>query len=160
MEKMTLEGLPTPAIEYISGLENKLDQMQNQIDRLTELLLLAQKARFGPSSEKVKYILSDEFEQGTFFNEAEAYAREDEPEPIIVEQYIRKAKRTKEELAKDLPVKEVIIDIPESERICDICEGELHAIGRELVRRELSVIPKQVFVTETYRVNYSCDACL
>ena len=47
---MVFEGLPVPAIEYISGLENRLDQMQSQIDRLTELLLLSQKARFGSSS--------------------------------------------------------------------------------------------------------------
>jgi transposase len=123
------------------------------------LLLLAQKARFGSSSEQAKYILSDEYAQGSLFNEAEACAREDEPEPVIIEQHTRKAKRTKEELAKDLPVKEVIIDIPGGERVCNICESELHAIGRELVRRQLEIIPAQAFVTETYRINYSCDAC-
>jgi hypothetical protein len=55
-----MEGLSAPATEYINGLENKLAQMQNQIENLTEMLLLAQKARFGSSSEKAKYILSDE----------------------------------------------------------------------------------------------------
>jgi len=160
MEKITLEGLPAPAIEYINGLENKLDNMQGQIDKLTELLLLAQKARFGSSSEKAKYILSDEFEQGTFFNEAEVYANEDEPEPVIVERHARKPKRTKEELAKDLPVVEVVIDLPEGERVCDICESDIKPIGRELVRRELSIIPAQAYVTETYRINYCCEACV
>ena len=143
MEKMLLEGLSAPAIEYIGVLEDRLDQQQAQIDRLTELLLLAQKTRFGSSSEKAKYLLSDEFEQETLFNEAETYGGEDEPEPVIVEQHTRKAKRTKEEIAKDLPVKEVVIDIPESDRTCGICEGELHPIGKELVRRELSIIPAQ-----------------
>ena len=161
MGKLTFEGLPAPATEYIGTLESKIEQMQNQIDRLTELLLLAQKARFGPSSEKAKYILSDEYEQGTLFNEAEAYAREDEPEPVIVRQHTRKRKRTKEELAKDLPVVEVVIDIPEGGRACDICESaDLKPIGKELVRRELSIIPAQAYVTETYRVNYGCGECL
>ena len=160
MKKMTFEGLPAPAIEYIDTLENKIGQMQNQIDRLSELLLLAQKARFGSSSEKAKYILSDEYEQGTLFNEAEAYAREDEPEPIIVKQHTRKRKRTKDELAKDLPVVEVVIDIPEDKRVCDICENDIRPIGKELVRRELSIIPAQAYVTETYRINYCCDVCL
>jgi len=159
MDKVTLEGLPTPAIEYINGLENKLDQMQLRIDNLTELLLLAQKSRFGSSSEQVKYILDDGFEQDTLFNEAEACANEDETETVIVEQHTRKAKRTKEELAKDLPVQEVVIDIPEDERTCNICEGDLHAIGREFVRRELGIIPAQAFVTDTYRINYSCSDC-
>ena len=160
MEKIALEGLSAPAIEYIGALENRLDQQQAQIDRLTELLLLAQKARFGSSSEKAKYLLSDGFEQETLFNEAEAHSSEDEPEPVIVGQHTRKAKRTKEEIAKDLPVKEVVIDIPEDKRICNICEGDLRPIGRELVRRELSIIPAQAYVTETYRINYSCGDCL
>ena len=160
MEKLTLEGLPAPAIEYISALENRLDKQQAQIDRLTELLLLAQKARFGASSEKAKYILSDDNEQQSLFNEAEAYANENEPEPVIVGRHSRKPKRTKEELAKDLPVQEVVIDIPESERVCNICKGDLHPIGKELVRRELSIIPAQAFVTETYRINYGCGDCL
>ena len=160
MEKSVLEGVPAPVVEYIQGLESKLDHALARIDQLTELLLLAQKSKFGSSSEQIKYILSDGYEQDSLFNEAETYAQEDAPEPVVVEQHTRKAKRTKEELAKDLPVQEVVIDIPEDERICDICEGDLHAIGRELVRRELGVIPKQVFITETYRINYSCDDCL
>ena len=160
MEKQQFEGVPAPAIEYIIALENRLDKQQAQIDRLTELLLLAQKARFGSSSEKAKYILSDDNEQQSLFNEAEAYANEDEPEPVIVERHSRKPKRTKEELAKDLPVQEVVIDIPESERTCNICEGDLRPIGKELVRRELSIIPAQAFVTETYRINYGCGDCL
>ena len=155
-----LEGVSAPVIEYIGSLENKLDHALSRIDQLTELLLLANKARFGSSSEQVKYILADGFDQDTLFNEAEAYALENTPEPIIVEQHTRKAKRTKEELAKDLPVHEVVIDIPEDERKCNICEGDLHAIGREFVRRELGIIPAQAFVTDTYRITYSCDDCL
>jgi len=155
-----LEGLPAPIIEYISGLENRLEKQQAQIDRLTELLLLAQKARFGSSSEKAKYVLSDDYKQDSLFNEAEVCANENEPEPAIVERHTRKPKRTKEELAKDLPVREVVIDIPEDERECNICEGKLIPIGRELVRRELCIEPAQAYVTETYRITYSCGDCL
>ena len=129
MENIQLDGIPVPVVEYIGTLESRLDKQQAQIDRLTEMLILAQKARFGSSSEKGKYVLSNDFEQDTLFNEAEAYANEDEPEPIIVDSHTRKPKRTKEELAKDLPVQEVIIDLPEDKRICDICEGELQPIG-------------------------------
>ena len=167
MDKTVIEGCTAPAIEYINGLEtqiggleNKLDKMQAQVDRLTELLVLAQKARFGSSSEQVKYVLSDEFEQETLFNEAEACANEDEPEPVIIEQHTRKQKRTKEELAKSLPVVEEIIDIPEDKRICDICEKIRHAIGKELVRRELCIIPAQAYVKETYCINYACGSCM
>ena len=152
MDRTNFEGLPAPVIEYIDSLEA-------QIDRLTELLRLAQKARFGSSSEKTKYIMEDGIEQVAVFNEAEVYADEKAPEPVIVKQHERQPKRTKEELAKDLPVKEVIIDIPEEERVCNICAGNVHPIGKELVRRELCIIPAQAYVTETYRINYACDEC-
>jgi len=160
MDKMTLAGLPAPAIEYINGLENKLEQMQNQVDRLTELLILAQKARFGSSSEKAKYVLDGGFEQDTLFNEAEVYAQEEERETVTVKGHTRNPKRTKEELAKDLPVEKVVIDIPEGERNCDVCDGDLKRIGEELVRRELGFIPAQAYIIETYRINYGCDDCV
>ena len=160
MDNTVFEGLSAPAIEYINGLENKVDKMQNQIDQLTELLIKMNKDKFGPSSEKVKYILSDEFLQETLFNEAEAYADENAPEPVIVEKHTRKQKRTKEELAKDLPVIETIIDIPEEERVCDICESDdLYKIGKEFIRRELCIIPAQAYVEEIYSVTYGCKPC-
>jgi len=152
MKNMNFEGIPASVIEYINSLEA-------QIDRLNELLRLMQKARFGASSEKAKYILDDGLEQLHLFNEAEVYADEKAPEPVEVKQHQRKPKRTKEELAKGLPVVEVIIDIPELERTCNICEGDLNPIGKELVRRELSIIPEQVYVTETYQINYACNDC-
>ena len=147
-----MNGLPKEASEYIESLER-------QVERLTELLRLSQKARFGASSEKAKYVLADGAEQVCIFNEAEAVADETAAEPVIVERHTRKKKRTKEELAKTLPVKEVMIELPENERVCGICEGELTPIGKELVRRELSIIPAQAYVTETYRVNYACRQC-
>jgi len=160
MNNTVFEGLSAPAIEYINGLENRVNQMQNRIDQLTELLIKANKDKFGPSSEQAKYVLSDEFLQETLFNEAEVYADDNAPEPVIVEQHTRKKKRTKEELSKDLPVKETIIDIPEGERICDICESnDLYKIGKEFVRRELCMIPAQAYVEDIYRITYGCNPC-
>jgi len=160
MKNKGLEGLSAPAIEYINVLENKVDQMQSQIDQLTELLIKVNKDKFGSSSEKGKYVLSDEFLQDSLFNEAESYADESTPEPVMVEKHARKAKRTKEELAKDLPVKEIIVDIPEDEQSCDICESnDLYRIGREFVRRELCIIPAQAYVSEIYRITYGCNPC-
>ena len=160
MKNTVFEGLSASVNEYINVLENKVDQMQNQIDNLTELLIKMNKDKFGSSSEKVKYILSDEFLQESMFNEAEVYADENAPEPVIIEKHTRKPKRTKEELAKDLPVKEVIIDIAEDERICDICVTDLHKIGKEFVRRELEIIPAQAYVSDIYRITYGCSGCV
>jgi len=160
MNNTVFDGLSAPAIEYINVLENKVDKMQSQIDQLTELLLKMNKDKFGASSEKARYVLSDDFLQETLFNEAEIYADENAPEPVIVEKHTRKQKRTKDELAKDLPVKETVIDLPEDERICDICESDdLFRIGKEFVRRELCMIPAQAYVEDIYRITYGCNPC-
>ena len=164
MVKKVFEDLPVDVTEYISNLESAVEKKDAQIERLTEMFLAAQKARFGSSSEKAKYVLNDGYEQETLFevlfNEAEIFANEDEPDPIIIKKHARKPKRTKEDLAKDLPVEKVIIDIPEDERDCDICNGGLKLIGQEFVRSELNVIPAKAFIVETYTNNYSCGDCL
>lgn len=152
MKNTNLKDLKPDTIEYIEKLEN-------QVDRLTEMLRNAQKARFGRSSEKSRYVLEGNSEQLSLFNEAEATANKKEPEPVIVEKHVRKPKRTKEELAETLPVKEEVIELPESERKCDICEGELRPIGKEFVRREINIIPAQAYITEIYRENYACALC-
>jgi transposase len=153
MKKMIFEELQPEVAAYISNLEQR-------IEHLTEVVEKLQKMQFGQSSEKAKYVLGNP-NQLSFFNEAEVCADESvsDPEPELVQSHMRKPKRTKEELARDLPVKKTVIEIPEDERECDICEGVLVPIGQELVRRELNIIPAQVFVEEIYRVNYACPKC-
>ncbi len=148
MDKMVFGGLSPEVAAYIEALEQRVDQ-------LTEMFQKLQKMQFGSSSEKAKYVL-DNPDQLTLFNEAEVF---DAPEPEVVREHTRKAKRTKEELARGLPVKKTVVELPEAERTCELCEGELVPIGQELVRRELNIIPAQVYVEEIYRVNYACPAC-
>jgi len=160
MEKLKFAGLPPEIITYISSLEHDNEQLKSRVDRLTDMLEKLQKMQFGQSSEKAKYVLGNP-DQLTIFNEAEAYADEDAPEPKleVVQEHTRKPKRTKEELARDLPVKKTVIELPEDQRVCDICEGQLVPIGQELVRRELNIIPARVFIEEIWRVNYACPPC-
>jgi transposase len=157
LDNPVFQNITPEAAAYIQTLERRLADQQAQIERLTELIRLANKARFGSSSEKLRYIMDD---QVSLFNEAEACADESAPEPVIVEKHTRKPKRTKEQLAKEMPVKEVIIELPENERVCVICEGELKPIGKTLVRRELEIIPAQTYITEIYQVSYGCDDCV
>ena len=148
-----MASLPDEVTNYISSLEA-------QITRLEELLRGANKSLYGRSSEKTRYIL-DNPDQLSLFNEAETYTDESAPvETIITKSYTRRKKRTKEELAKELPIQEEILDLPEAERVCGICESELCPIGKELVRREICIIPAKAYVKEIYRVNYSCPVCL
>lgn len=83
--------------------------MRQKLERMNELLLNAQRARFGSSSEKQDYVMPN---QVGIFNEAEAEQDPKAPEPteetILVPAHTRKPKRTMDELAAGLPVKEIL----------------------------------------------------
>ena len=162
MEKIDLTGLLPEQIEYISGLEKQVENQKLRIDQLMEILAKSQKSMYGQSSEKSRYVLGDENGQISLFNEAESESNCKAPEPdaeTVVAEHIRKAKRTKEELAENLPVVEVICDLTEEERICGICGGELRYMGKEHVRDELEIIPAQMRVLRYIRYNYVCKEC-
>lgn len=153
-----MNGIPKEVVDYIKELERK-------IELLTELLGVKQKKEFGQSSEKSRYIFKDgeEAQSGpdapNIFNEAEKFADENEPGNIIIERHERKPKRTKEELAKTLPVEKIVLGLPIEGQNCNICESGLKEIGKGLVRREVNIIPAKAYIAEIYQVNYSCPAC-
>ena len=99
----------------------------------------------------------------SLLNEAEIWqhskAEEPTEETLTVKAHARKKKRTIDELAKNLPVEEIIIDLPESRRTCDKCGGTFKLIGKKLVRRELIIIPQSEKILEYYSCTYACDKC-
>lgn len=152
----------------VAALENKIQQQQDEIDTLkkkldhmNEILLNAQRARFGQSSEKKTYVLGDD--QVCLFNEAELVQdhKVEEPteETFTVKAHARKKKRTIDELAKNLPVEEIVLQLPESKLNCNKCGGTFRQIGKKLVRRELIIIPQEEKILEYYSCTYACDKC-
>ena len=103
------------------ALKKENRDLRQKLERMNELLLNAQRARFGSSSEKQDYVMPN---QVGIFNEAEAEQDPKAPEPteetILVPAHTRKPKRTMDELAAGLPVKEILITLPEEELICDV----------------------------------------
>ncbi len=137
------------------------EQLRRKLERMNELLLNAQRARFGQSSEKREYVMP---QQQSLFNEAEAEQDHKAPEPTeetltAVKEHKRKPKRTADELTQGLSVKEVLLEIPEDEQFCEACGHKLKRIGKKFVRRELEVIPRQVNVIEYYTATYACEEC-
>ena len=133
-------------------------ELRRKLERMNELLLLAQRARFGQSSEKREYVMQGG-DQLQLFNEAEACQNLKEPEPTeetIVSEHTRKPKRTVDELTEGLPVEKVVLDIDADAKVCDTCGSPLKRIGEKFVRRELQVIPRQVRVLEIYFATYAC----
>ena len=162
MEKIDYTGLTPKQTEYIKALEESNKTLHLRVDQLTELLSKFQKTLYGQSSEKRRYVLDDESNQISFFNEAEkeSDAKAEEPSvETIVSAYKRKPKRTREELAKDLPVIEVVCDLDEDKRFCGICESNLRYLGKEHVRDELEIIPAKVHLLRYIKFNYVCTEC-
>ena len=139
----------------------EIDNLKKKLDHMNEILLNAQRARFGQSSEKKAYVLSED--QICLFNEAEQVqdhkAEEPTEETFTVKAHARKKKRTIAELAKNLPVEEIILQLPESKLNCSKCGGTFRLIGKKLVRRELIIIPQQEKILEYYSCTYACDKC-
>ncbi|HHV12922.1 MAG TPA: IS66 family transposase [Clostridiales bacterium] len=146
---------------YIEHLENTIKDLQNQVSNLTEMILLLRKEKYGPSSEKTPK--NDPIEgQLSLFNEAELKADASAVEPIEkdVEGYKRKAgKTTREELIKDLPVREIPCTLPGEEQYCDQCGTKLKVLGTQVVREELEYIPAKLRVLRYVQTVYECPEC-
>ena len=100
---------------YIEQLEKTIKKLQDQVSNLTEMVMLLRKGKFGPSSEKTE---KPSKEQLSLFNEAELEADASAPEPIEkdVHGYKRRVAKTKrEEVIKDLPVREVLCSMPDED---------------------------------------------
>ena len=151
---------------YIEHLENTIvnlnetiNGLQNQISNLTEMMMLLRKEKFGSSSEKTPKQLDGQI---SLFNEAEIEADETTREPITkeVHGYTRRDPKTKrEELIKDLPVREVLCESAPEDLECPRCNSQLKPIGKETVREELEYIPAKLQIVRYVRMAYECPAC-
>ena len=151
---------------YIEHLENTIvnlnatiNGLQNQISNLTEMVMLLRKEKFGSSSEKTHHEVEGQI---SLFNEAEVEADFSTAEPITkdVRGYKRtNAKTKREELIKDLPVREILCESPDDELYCPTCLSDLKPIGKEVVREELEYIPAKVQIVRYVRMAYECPKC-
>ncbi len=175
MKTIDCTGVAPDVTEYISSLETQLNEQTTQLQeqsitvesqkvrivRLIDMLANLQKSMYGQSSEKSKYVLGDDNSQISLFNEAEAESNSKAPEPskVAVTEHIRKAKRTKEELAANVPVVEILCELEEEKLDCEICDGKMRILGKETVREELEIIPAQVRLLRYIRCSYVCEHC-
>ena len=160
-EVAVLESTIQNQQSQIQAQQAQIDELKRKLDHMNEVFANAQRARFGQSSEKASYVLSED--QMSLFNEAEKEqdhkAEEPTQETFTVKAHARKKKRTLEEMTANLPEKEILLELPEDQRICGRCGGRFKPIGKKFVRHELQVIPRQVKLLAYYTVTYACDHC-
>ena len=155
-----LQGEVKDLREEVEELQDEIVQKDVLLAHYVEQLRIAQHYRFGTSSERTG--IPEIPEQLSLFNEPEVTAKESSVEIAKTEQitYTRK-KRTgkREEFYENLPVKQIIHELPEEGRICPHCGGPARECGREVVRRELELIPASVSKVEHVQVVYDCPKC-
>jgi len=146
--------------DTVRSLTDEVQALQRKLERMNEIMLNAQRARFGQSSEKTKYVSPD---QMNLFNEAEqeqnSKVQEPTEETFTVKSHERKKKRTVEELAKELPQKDIVLSLPEEGRICACCKKPMKAIGKKFLGHEIEIIPRQVSMLAYYAETYACREC-
>ena len=144
----------------IQLLEEKTKELEFLNAMLSDRLTLAQRKRFGASSEKY----ADGYTQLDLFNEAEQEADPNAPEPDLEEvhpsSYKRKKRSGKKE--KDLSsfeTTEVIeYKLTGADRYCPDCNTKYKVVTKETVKR-LKFIPARFEVVEEVTFVYSCPKC-
>ena len=140
-------------------LKDKQKELEFMNAMLSDRLALAQRRRFGSSSEKY----ADGYEQMDLFNEAEANADTDTAEieeEIVIPSHKRK-KRTgkKEEDLSNFEVTETIeYKLTGEDRYCPDCGTKYKVVTKEVVKR-LKFIPSTFEVVEEVTYVYSCPKC-
>jgi len=142
-----------PATNHELVQENAHLKAENQW--LKEQLGLAKQRLFAPSSEK-----SPTGQEALLFNEAEATAATDVPDPIHQTiTYTRRKQAGQRELnLSGLPVEEIAYRLPQEEQVCPACAGSLHEMGAD-VRTEIKIIPATISVVKHIRTKYACRHC-
>lgn len=132
--------------------------LKEEVEELKRQLNVLKKMAFGKKSEKTN--IETNTEQLSLFNEAEkeqsVSAREEEKD-IVVTGHSRKKKRTRDEIFKDLPVKEEIIKA--EDRYCPNCKSEMVVIGKEYTHEILVYEKAKMYRVKYYAEVLKCPKC-
>lgn len=151
--------------EYEALLASR-ENLQSQVDWLTEQMRLLQKKQFGSSSEKRMDLNYPE--QLSIFNEAEFTddtaaaldgAANAAADKTTVKAHTRRKSGSVEDVVPEgTPVEIIEHRLSEEERICKECGSIMDELSHE-VRRTLVIIPAQTKVREEHFYTYACRKC-
>ena len=163
---MALETVVIPRVEYeaLQAIKQENARLAQALQNLQEQIRLANKKRFGRSSEQSRYDDgSEQLSMEMLFNEAEVNSdiapTPAEPDLTRVKAHTRKKHATHDEkLPENAEIEVVVRELSEEERICPVCGEETREIGEE-VTRKLTIVPAKVVIVETHRKSYACRNC-
>ena len=150
-----MADLAAKSAEAVSALKSQLADARATIDSMIEQIKLSAQHRFGSSSEKVIP------EQLPLFNEVEAAAEPDAPEPEVDDVLPKKPRRRGGKTTIDFSKFETVVidhEIPEADRACPECGCALSEMKVEVTRR-VRIVPAHLVVEEHRRHVYRCGEC-
>lgn len=130
-------------------LEIELASSKHQCELLKNVV-------YGKRSERHKESYTEQM--SFFFNEAEEYAKLDEPDAhVISTSSEKKSKAGRKALPSNLPRVEITHELKGEDLQCE-CGGKLTHIGSE-ESEQLDVTPAKVIVNKHIRYKYACKCC-
>ena len=135
----------------ITEQERKIIALEQEVDRLKELMASQLQGRFGKSSESKA--------DNTHDNEAKE--GEAQVQSIVVAAHRRKKKKNKKsrfEGTEHLPVLQKIYDLPEDQQRCQTCQEGLHFVKNHITK-QLEIIPLKYCIVEHIQLIYGCRGC-
>jgi transposase len=154
--KILAREAATKAEAEIERLNREAARLQHDNNILMEHYALSRHRQFGVSSEKTPVA------QGQMlFDEAEACAAPDAPEPEITVSAHTRTKKTRGKREIDLstlPVEEKHYELVGDQCLCPTCRAKMHRIGEE-VRSEVKYIPGHLVHVKHIRGIFACRPC-
>ena len=151
------DNTPADLRETNSRLSAEVLQLEAEIPWYREQLGLAKKRLFGPSREQAPL-----GQEALLFNEAEANAAPQAPEPatetILYTRPRRKTPGQRDLQLANLPIEQITYELPEDQQVCPACAGALHPMGAD-TRVEVEIVPALVKVVQHIRTKYACRHC-
>lgn len=151
LDKMDKRAL----IAIISSLQGQLNAVSNQLNYLTEQVVLMNQRSFGRKTEKIDQMPQQMslFDMYDIFNEAEA-SSDDSEEPdikeVVISGHTRKVKTKREDMLEDLPARIIECKLKDDE-LSDLFPNGYKELPPETYKR-LSVIP-QTFIVDEYHIH-------
>lgn len=138
-------------------LQEKIAQLEHNVEALTQAVLQASKQRFGASSEKTPPAEG----QGSLFGEETDTHPLPYAQVISIKEHKRpvRKKGDRQKLTAELNRETVECILNPEESACGICGNELKVIGKKKVRSELEYIPAKLVMKDYVQYVYKCVDC-
>lgn len=158
--QINLDSLPNdPKLlrEIIINQTIELAQTKQEIEKLKHYISQLQRSQYGPKSERLEpgQQVFDDFVDVIEDAKAEVAVTQKPKQSTTQHQKKGHGRRM---IPKELPRKEIVLDVPESDRKCVACNKNLTEIGED-VSEKLEYKPESYFVNRIHRKKYACKHC-